>query len=451
MKRRRWPVVLSLLLVLFLFWLNLHEFLTREWESSYYPVSYATLYFPLDIPTIRKWEMPQRNKIRLDLAWTGEMKEWRVLTDGGKVQTATGMSPEFWIDTTFSELHTYTLIPVPREASLPVEVSIRFYGREFYGSLGMAHPDVYVVRPTVPCGEFDQYTVADWTDDYGYVGKKELAEADRIVREDVGIRETDPTLVRMEKLVRYLRTTLKSAGGVPKDDERWEDSWVLYNELVKGTGKGWCTQHAQSWVFWANRAGIPTRFVFNARTQDNTIAYSGHSFGESYIREQGRWAYTDLTQGQCYITDREGKVLNTAELMQLNQHNAFDSTYARLYVDWQWQKHPGITGTDTVETVPFTACNDLFRVEFPVNSILKYRRPPNVEDVRDIYTGFLKDRTFLLGNLERYIFKPQLAYSFYPTEGEHTYFIRRLLFYSLLASIALSMYVSYLGRKRRAT
>ena len=80
------------------------------------------------------------------------------------------MTPSFRIDTTFSELHTYRLVPVPKEACLPVEVSIRFYSREFYGSLGLGRPDVYVVRPTVPCGEFDQYSVADWIDDYSYVG-----------------------------------------------------------------------------------------------------------------------------------------------------------------------------------------------------------------------------------------------------------------------------------------
>lgn len=451
MKSRRWPVALSVLLVLVLLILNFYVFFTREWESSYYPASYATLYYPLDIPTIKRWELLDRNRIRLDLAWTGEIKEWNVLTDSAKPQSATGMKPAFLIDTTFSELHTYRLVPVPGEASLPVEVSIRFYGREFYGSLGMAHPDVYVVRPTVPCGEFEQYSVADWTDDYSYVGKEGLAEADRIVHEEAGIHETDPTLVRMEKLVRYLRPKLKSCGGVPKDDERWENPWVLYNELVKGTGKGWCTQHAQVWVFWANRAGIPTRFVFNARTQDNSIAYSGHSFGESYVREQGRWAYTDLTQGQCYITDKEGLVLNTAELMQLNQHNAFEGTYARLYVDYMWEKHPGIPGTDTVVTVPFTLCNDMVRNEFPVNSLLKYRRPPNVEDIRDIYSGFLKDRTYLSGNLERYIFKPTLAYSFYPTEGGNTYFIRRLLFYSLIASIALWMIFSLMARRKRSS
>ena len=448
MKKRKLGFYAGAALVLLLFALNLYVFFTREWESSYSPTSYATLYYSLDVPTIRRWELEDRNRIRLVLACTKDVREWRVLTDGAKEQQATGMTPSFRIDTTFSELHTYRLIPVPESECLPVEITIRFYGREFYGTLGMAHPDVYVVRSTVPCGEFEQFSVADWTDDYSYVGQEGLAEADRIVHQEMGIHETDPTFVRMEKVTRYLRPQLKNCGGVPKDDERWENPWLLYNELKGGTGKGWCTQHAQVYVFWANRAGIPTRFVFNARTQDNTIAYSGHAFAESFVREQGRWAHVDLSQSQIYITNKAGQVLNTAELYQLNQHNAFDSAFARVYVDWLWEGKPGIVGKDTVETVPFPLCNGTVREEFPVGSILKYRRPPNVEDVRDIYAGFFKDKTFLKGNLERYLFKPQLAYSFYPTEGAHTYFVRRVLFYGWLASVLVWLLAAWRGRRK---
>ncbi|MCK5571689.1 MAG: transglutaminase domain-containing protein, partial [Bacteroidetes bacterium] len=217
----------------------------------------------------------------------------------------------------------------------------------------------------------------------------------------------------------------------------WMNPWMLYNEMVDGTGKGWCTQHAQLWVFWANRAGIPTRYVFGARTEDNAIVYTGHSWGESFIREQNRWAFVDLSHAQIYVTDRNGDALNSAQLFHLNQHGAFDSTYSRIYVDWEWTHLLDSLASDTIATVPFALCNRVVRSEFTPHSILKYRRPPNVEDVRALYTGFYKDRTFLWGNLERYIFKPQLAYSFYPTEGERTYFIRRLLFFALIASFLL--------------
>jgi hypothetical protein len=284
-----------------------------------------------------------------------------------------------------------------------------------------------------------------WVDDYEYVGGEGLLEADRILREEVGIQEDQPTFERMEILTRYLRIKLVDARGVPKDDERWMNPWMLYNEMVAGTGKGWCTQHAQVWVFWANRAGIPTRFVFGARTEDNTIIYTGHAWAESFIREQNRWAFVDLSHSNIYVTDKNGDVLNSAELFHLNQHNAFDSTMGRIYVDWEGEHLTDSLATDTIMTVPFPLCNRAVRSEFTPHSILKYRRPPNVEDVRALYTGFYKDWTFLTANLERYLFKPQLAYSFYPTEGKQTYLIRRFLFLGLAASLVFWLFFAIAG------
>ncbi len=437
MTTHKWLTRSSGALVVVLLAANVYVFLTREWESSYYPVSYATLYYPRDVPTIRAWKVVDRDRLQVDLRCARGIREWKVVTDGATEQIAAGRTPSFAIDTTLGELRTYQLTPVPDSACPPVEISVRFYSREFYASLGMKRTDAYIVRSSIPCGTFEQFSLAEWTDAYEYVGHEGLAEVDRILRQEVGIRAGEPTFDRMEKLVRYLRPKLKNSGGVPKDDERWMNPWLLYNEMVQGTGKGWCTQNAQVWVFWANRAGIPTRFVFNARTEDNTIVYTGHAFAESFIREQSRWAYVDLSQGQIYITDRKGRVLNTAELLQMNCLGAFDSTFVRLFADWQWKKIPGVPRTDTVMTLPFILCNDVVRTEFTPHSILKYRRPPNVEDVRDIYTGFFRDRTFLLGNLERYLFKPQLAYSLYPTDGSDTYLVRRLLLVALLVGLAV--------------
>ena len=128
MTKRQWFTRASGILFLLLLVINLYVFFTREWESSYIPTSYATLYYPLDIPTIREWKLVDRNRIQLDLACTNDIAEWKILTDGGNEQTATGMKPLFRIDTTFSELHTYRLIPVTRQAIQPIEISVRFYG-----------------------------------------------------------------------------------------------------------------------------------------------------------------------------------------------------------------------------------------------------------------------------------------------------------------------------------
>ncbi len=444
MQRKHLSRLFAALFVILLI-VNLYVFFTREWESSFYPTTYATLYYPLDIPTIRTWKVEERDRIRLEIACTHEVRQWTILTEGANPQTGLGMNPSFRIDTTFSTPRSYRLIPDPADACQPIEITLRYFPEEFYASLGMQRTDVYIIRSNVPCGEFEQVSVDYWVDDYAYVGEEGLLEADRILQEEVGIRKDESTFERMEKLTRYLRIKLKDAGGVPKDDERWMNPWMLYNEMAGGTGKGWCTQHAQVWVFWANRAGIPTRFVFGARTEDNTIVYTGHAWGESFIKEQNKWAFVDLSHSQIYITDKNGDVLNSAQHFHLNQHNAFDSTFARVYVDWEWQNLLDTLASDTTVTVPYTLSNDVVRSEFTPHAILKYRRPPNVEDVRDLYTGFYRDWTFLTGNLERYLFKPQLAYSFYPTEGKETYLIRRLLFLGLVASLLFWLVVSLTG------
>jgi hypothetical protein len=447
MRTRRWPRLVAAILFLVLLVLNLYVFFNREWEASYYPSSYATLYYPLDVPTIREWKVVGRDRIQLDIATVADVKNWSVLTDGQNPQSAAGMQPVFKIDTTFSVLHTYRLVPIPEGACQDVEISIRFYSSDFYASLGMQHEDVYIVRANVPCGKFEQYAVADWVDTYAYVGKDGLAEADRVLREDVKIIEGEPTLARMEKLAHFLKGKLANTGGVPKDDERWMNPLLLYKEMVAGTGKGWCTQNAQLWVFWANRAGIPTRFVFVARTQDNTIVYNGHSFAESFVREYNRWVCTDFMDGVIAVFDKRGAPLNAADLFLLNQHDAFDSTAARIYVNKRWADQLSLGTLDTVVTAPYALCSSSIKDELTSHSILKYRRPPNVEDVREIYSGFFKDWTYFTANIDRYFFKPPLAFSLYPTDGRATYFIRQLLLFLLIADLFVWMIFIVLGRR----
>jgi hypothetical protein len=435
MKRTPWRVWIAALVFILLLVANLYVFFTREWESSYVPTTYATLYYPLDVPTIREWKVISTDSLQLELAGLTTVAEWKVLTDGGNPQTSHGMKPSFKIDTSHAQLHTYEFIPLPAGICPGITITIRCYSRQFYASLGMRHDDVYIVRSNVPCGKFEQYSVADWVDDYSYVGPKNLEDAQRVLKDDIGILHTDSTLVKIAKIVPFLKKKLARAGGVPLDDERWMDPWMLYTGMVAGTAKGWCTQNAQVFVFWANRAGIATRFVFTARTQDNTIVYTGHSIAECYVPEQNRWAFVDLQAGQMFVTDKQGLVLNTAELFHLSLHDAFDSTFARVYVDAARQKALGLAQADTVVTVPFALVNGNIHSEFSPHAIFKYRRPPNVEDVRDIYAGLYKDWTYLSGNLERYLFKPPLAYSLYPTEGSQTYLLRRVLFFAMLASL----------------
>ena len=130
------------------------------------------------------------------------------------------------------------MLPSPAGACKPIDISVTVYTSEFYASHGMQHPDAIIVRSSVACGDFEQFAVRDWVDDYGYVGAEGLNETARVLRDEVGIRDGDSTMGKMEKLFPFLRNKFKAIGGVPKDDERWMNPWVLHNALVDGSGKG---------------------------------------------------------------------------------------------------------------------------------------------------------------------------------------------------------------------
>ena len=55
---------------------------------------------------------------------------------------------------------------------------------------------------------FTRHAVADWIDDYRYVGPSALAEADRVIQQEIKIESHDPDLLRMEKIIHFMRTRL---------------------------------------------------------------------------------------------------------------------------------------------------------------------------------------------------------------------------------------------------
>ena len=436
------------LLCLLLLGANLYVFFARDWESSFLPESYATLYHPLDAPSLREWVVEKGNVLRLDLAWNKVPDSWRLLVDGKAAQTMPGATPRLTIagpifdGSTSRPLddfkHEYTLQPLPAGTGPDLHFTVNALSAEFYRKNGMQFAnDIYLMQTDLPVGKFKRYPLSYWTDDYHYVDAAKLAAADRIVREGMGVTDADDTLTRIEKIMRYLSLKLADSGGVPKDDFRWMDPWSMCQEMINGTGKGWCTQNAQIYTFFANRAGIPTRFVFGANTQDDVIIYNGHSWAESWVKEQNRWTYVDMTQSLFGVQDKHGALLNTADILQLCQHDAFDGITARIFKDWHWKDLPVEAKPLTPVTVPFGSVNWLARQEYTNNAVIKFRHPPNVEDIRGIYSMLLKDRTFAWENFKRYLWDPPAVYSLLPTDGPRTYRIRQTLLAGLVIVFGL--------------
>ena len=440
-----YPAFWSGLFILLLLAANLYVFFTREWEASHRAVDYARLFFPSDRPTIRKWHI-EPGALTPEIVWTKQPAGWELHIDGQLASTLPGDKPVIKLttdkfrgdqDTTLADFeHTYLLRPLPAGLGPDITLNIKTIAREFYSKHSMRFPnDIQLIDTETPVGKFIRYPVAYWVDDYAYMGSAALAEADRLLTNEAGIQPGDSELERMEKIVHFLRTSWSNAGGVPKDDYRWLDPLRIFQDLRDGKGKGWCTQNAQVFAFFANRVGVPTRFVYGATVQGNILVYNGHSWNECYLQDQNRWVYVDPQAIVIGVFDPQGRALNSADVFPLCRHNAFGDITARTYKNWRWHDLPLEANPDTPITVPFALVNDTAKKQFTEQSIIKYRRPPNVEDIRSQYGMLLKTATFTVTNFKRYFFKPDLAYSILPTHGSQVYRLRHGLLAGLAASV----------------
>lgn len=426
-KTISWVVTLALFLA------NLTYFLNRGWEDTYYPTSYATIYYPTDRPVIREWHEVEGG-IQAELIWDVPVRGWQVLRDGEPLSRNDG--PDIFFPATDASdyaTHLHEAIPQVDGDHPSLEFKLRFYppgllANQDYGD------GAYSVVTDLPMGEFTQYPVSEWVDDYAYVGPKALAETDAILRDQVGITPHDTVYEKLEKLMVFLRDDLGQAcRGQPPADFRWRTPWEIYRAMQTGEGQGFCTQHAQVFLYFANRAGLATRMVVGARTENHHFIHTGHTWVEAWFPDQQRWGWVEPSFAVIYAKDRTGQVLNSVELANLRAHQAWDGVTARVYKDWAWPDVAGETGT--LVDAPFPQVGGVVERQFITSAIYKWRRPPNIEEVRGGYGMLLKNPTFFWGNLERYYFKPPLAYANYPTSGHHTYLIRHLLLWPFLLSL----------------
>ena len=411
---------------------NIIHVVTRSWESSFFQTSYATIYFSTDVPSILEWHERQGG-IEAEIHWNQTPDGWVILKEGEPHAANDGPNPFFPELADDMSWYAYSAIPQPEGIGEPIELTLRFIPTEYWDDIDLPRPDSYMIRTDTPHGRFTQYPVSEWIDDYEYLADEDLTEIDRILREEVGISETDGTLRILEKLTAHFRDALGTrCRGNPDHDDRWRDPFVIYQNMRNGTGQGYCTQHANIFLLFANRAGLSTRSVVGARTKGNNFIYSGHAWIETWVPEHGRWAWGDPSFALAYATNPKGELVNSVDLANLRKNGTWEGVTGRVYKDWAWTDLPG--EEKTFIDAPFPAVGDVVERQFLTSAIYKWRRPPNVEDFRSDYTLLFKNWEFFWGNLERYYFKPPLAIANYPTEGNRTYYLRHLLLWSFLAS-----------------
>ena len=412
-KTKKKKTFLWLLFFLLLFTAaNIVLYLSRNEIDMFVPSTYKTLYHPTDVPTLSGTRVVRRAHLMLKIAMREQPVRWAITDDTGERYEQNGKFPVLKLK---ELVHRYELEPQGLKKPAPISIQFGYYTSELYKKGGRTQPDNYwLVSASIPMGKFHQYPLSHWVDTFPYVSEREKAEGRRILREKMGVTGAEGTLEKIDKICAYQAVLYKTQAGTPDDRMTVEVSPLkIFCRFDAREGKGWCTQMAIIYHFFANLAGVPTRLI-TLNGHIDTVITTGHSFAESFIPERNCWARVDPSGNKFYVWNKENRLLNSADIL----HAVIIGSYSDLSVKTFKEGH--------VVTASYSEENKSDIQLFSPGAQLIYRS-----------NGYRHaDKT-----INRYLFSPNLAYSLDAEYANRVYLCRRLLF-GIWAALLIACLIS---------
>jgi len=134
------------------------------------------------------------------------------------------------------------------------------------------------------------------------------------VKQSTAMNLSHSTLERSQKLAAYLHHSMYANRGSPLPFMRKLSGLEQYRAVVNAQSGADCATHSESFNFFANALGLPTRIV-DAIGQWSGVSVGAHTFVETYIESLDRWIYLDLQIGIAGIKDFSGSYLNAADVL----------------------------------------------------------------------------------------------------------------------------------------
>jgi hypothetical protein len=387
---------------------NVVFFLASDKRDSYYPATYKHLYVPTDVPVLAGTRIVSRGKVELEIRSPETPARWKITDDTSETYTTDGRFPIIRLK---EYKHTYEIEAEGGAATSPkISVSFGYYPSEYYKKGGRTQPDNYwIVSASIPMGKFPRRPLSFWSDTYDYIDEADREEAKRMLKEEIGLLDTDGTPARIEKIACWLITKWKDCAGTPSDAIEKERSPLRILKMVlKGEGRIWCSQHALIYHFFANMAGLPTRLISLSGRVDKVIT-TGHAFAETFIPELGIWAKVDPSLNKLLILNPAGRPLGSADVYNAIVSGNISGLTARACRD------------GAAVSIPYAEVSGDDGYYYSPGAHLVYRRP---------HSG-------ARGWLVRYLFHPDFAYSLDASPLRRAYDWRHALFLAWCAAFVL--------------
>jgi hypothetical protein len=385
---------------------NVVFFLSSDKRDFYYPATYKTLYVPTDVPVLVGTRIVSRGQVELKIRGPEAPARWKITDDTGESYSNDGPLPIVRLK---DYKHTYELEAGGGAAAWKkITVQFGYYPSEYYKKGGRTQPDNYwIVSASIPMGKFPRRPLSFWSDPYDDIDPADREEAKRILKEEIGLLDSDAAAAKIEKIACWLITKWKDGGGTPSDAIEKERSPLRILKMVlNGEGKIWCSQHALIYHFFANMAGLPTRLISLAGRID-TVITTGHAFTETFISELGVWAKVDPSLNKLLMLNAEGRPLGSAEV-----YNAIVSENISVLTARACREGETVS-------IPYAEVSGDDGLYYSPGAHLVYRRPGS------------RGRGWFV----HYLFKPDFAYSLDASAQRRAYDWRSGLFIAWCAAV----------------
>ncbi|MFC1673476.1 hypothetical protein ACFL12_04910 [Pseudomonadota bacterium] len=366
-----------------------------EWQSA----SHGDLYgVPPSGPQMSGF-VYENNQLTVKVENIGACTAWRVTGPDGLDIIHQGRYPTFPIikgqheytvrptdcaDGPVLEEMTFDLLRVPQG-----EVTNQIVTQDVVRMMNM--PLVFSLRPGPG---FER-----WVPPAEDFGEQDVQRARDFLAEH-GIVDSMSSLEKVARISHALASTLLS--GQPPEYLNHLSPMSVLDEALSGRARVFCRQRALTQVFLSNVAGVPSRIVWSGRILDG-VMLSGHGFMESYITEQARWAYSDISHGISYITDRDGHVLNAADVLSVISNHAGQGLQA-------WSSDSAIPAAK-----PWTEVQELLERWYNKNATLTFWSGHD-RAMQQIELPLLKKVQY---RVQRYLFEPSLYFGYQNSYNLH--------------------------------
>ena len=262
----------------------------------------------------------------IELTPQEEFSEWQVFEDSVFKYKCFGKNPKIRL---LDNTHDYKIVNIKYAFTILVTIDYSANSSEY-----PAKKNLYLAKCNIPITDKGFYSLSKWIYISKYTTAEETDKIKEILKDSIKLEPNSQSLKKVEKICCFLLQKLSAKAGIPDSSLKTKSPYCQYLEACNNRSKLWCENYTQIYLAFANAANIPSRYVAtNVRVGNTNLG--GHVFAESYIKEQNRWVYIDLSSLKIFTYGRDSLMLNSVDLISLSSLNVSSDLKSRVYSNGQ--------------------------------------------------------------------------------------------------------------------